>query len=303
MHGWRRSRTADLTDSPGGGALPPSEVIASDVQRALAEDIGAGDVTAALVPATQRVSGTVVCREAAVLCGSAWFAQVFRELDASISVSWQFADGDAVLPGATLCSVAGPARAVLSGERSALNFLQTLSATATATRRFVDAVRGTGCQILDTRKTLPGLRRAQKYATRCGGARNHRMGLFDMVLIKENHIVAAGSIEAAVSAARRLSPGLQVEVEAESLDEFARALAAGADIIMLDELSLDDMRAAVASNRAAARPCRIEASGSMTLERVRAVAETGVDYISVGGITKSIQAADLSMRLRFGAAP
>ncbi len=277
-------------------------MIASDARRALAEDIGSGDVTAALVPAAQRVSGTVVCREAAVLCGAAWFAQVFRELDPGISLGWQFADGDTVPPGATLCSIAGPARAVLSGERSALNFLQTLSATATATRRFVDAVRGTRCQILDTRKTLPGLRLAQKYATRCGGARNHRMGLFDMVLIKENHIVAAGSIEAAVSEARRLSPGLQVEVEAESLAEFARALAAGADVIMLDELSLDDMRAAVAGNRAAAHPCRIEASGSMTLERVRAVADTGVDYISVGGITKNIQAVDLSMRLQFGAA-
>jgi nicotinate-nucleotide pyrophosphorylase (carboxylating) len=195
----------------------------------------------------------------------------------------------------------GAARPILSGERTSLNFLQTLSATATAASRYVEAVAGTSCRILDTRKTLPGLRLAQKYAARCGGAQNHRLGLYDMVLIKENHIIAAGSIEAAVTAARRNSPAVPVEVEVESLGEFDQALDAGADIIMLDELTPDDMRTAVARNRARGSKARLEASGSVTLATVRDVALTGVDYISIGGITKHVQAVDLSMRLEFAA--
>ena len=199
--------------------------------------------------------------------------------------------------------LSGPARPILTGERTALNFLQTLSATATAASRYVQAVAGTGCRILDTRKTLPGLRLAQKYATRCGGAQNHRLGLYDMVLIKENHIIAAGSITRAMETARRTSPGVPVEVEVESLDEFDQALAAGADIIMLDELELADMREAVARNRAressGGAKAKLEASGSVTLDTVREIALTGVDFISIGGITKHVQAVDLSMRFEF----
>jgi nicotinate-nucleotide pyrophosphorylase (carboxylating) len=197
--------------------------------------------------------------------------------------------------------LAGPARPILTGERTALNFLQTLSATATAAHRYVEAVAGTNCQILDTRKTLPGLRLAQKYAARCGGARNHRLGLYDMVLVKENHIIAAGSIAAAVATARRKSPGIPVEVEVETLVEFAAALAAGADIVMLDELSLADMRIAVERNRMQGSKAKLEASGSVTLATVREIAMTGVDFISIGGITKHVQAVDLSMRFEFAA--
>jgi len=269
------------------------------VQNALAEDIGTGDVTAALVPPSQLVRGRVICREAAVICGVQWVDEVFRQLDTRVRLDWQVSDGVEVAPEADLFSITGPARAVLTGERTALNFLQTLSGTATATRKFVAAVADTGCQILDTRKTLPGLRLAQKYATRCGGARNHRLGLYDQVLIKENHITAAGSIAAAVAQARKSAPGLLVEVEVESLTEFDTALASGADIIMLDELSLTDMRAAVQRNRAAPRAAQLEASGSVSLDSLRDIAATGVDYISVGSITKHVRAVDLSMRLDF----
>jgi nicotinate-nucleotide pyrophosphorylase (carboxylating) len=278
---------------------PASEQIRAEVQHALTEDIGSGDVTAALVPAAQRVAGNVLCREAAVLCGTDWFDAVFAALSADVSVRWAHRDGDAVAASARLCELEGPARAILTGERTALNFLQTLSATATAASRFAQAVAGTRCTILDTRKTLPGMRLAQKYASTCGGAANHRLGLYDMVLIKENHIVAAGSIEAAVSGARRLSPGIPVEVEVESLSEFDRALVAGADIIMLDELSTADLREAVRRRDDARPDCRLEASGSVTLDTVRSIAETGVDFISIGAITKHVRAVDLSMRLTF----
>ncbi len=210
-------------------------------------------------------------------------------------------DGDALVADRAVVKLAGPARPILTGERTALNFLQTLSATATAARRYVDAVAGTGCRILDTRKTLPGLRLAQKYAARCGGAQNHRLGLYDMVLIKENHIIAAGSIGGAIATARRTSPGVPVEVEVESLGEFDQALDAGADIIMLDELSLDDMREAVKRNRSRGSKAKLEASGSVTLATVREIALTGVDYVSIGGITKHVQAVDLSMRFEFAA--
>ncbi len=263
--------------------------------------MGTGDVTAALVPPTQQVRAQIVAREPAILCGADWANEVFRQLDPAIRLEWQASDGDPVVADMPVLRLAGLARPILTGERTALNFLQTLSATATAARRYVEAVTGTGCRILDTRKTIPGLRLAQKYAARCGGAQNHRLGLYDMVLLKENHIIAAGSIAAAVSTARRTSPGLPVEVEVESLDEFAQALDAGADIIMLDELSLDDMRTAVRLNRERGARAKLEASGSVTFGTVREIALTGVDFISIGGITKHIQAVDLSMRFEFAA--
>jgi nicotinate-nucleotide pyrophosphorylase (carboxylating) len=271
----------------------------SQVAKALREDVGSGDVTAELVPLAQTVRGRVITREDAVLCGRPWVEATFRQLDPAIRLTWHAADGDRIEANSVIFEIAGPARAVLTGERTALNFMQLLSATATAARQFVDAVAGTGCVILDTRKTLPGLRTAQKYAVRCGGAQNHRLGLCDMVLIKENHIAAAGSLSGVIAAARHGSPGLPVEVEVESLAEFQEALAARPDIIMLDEFSQPDMSEAVAINRASGRPVKIEASGSVSLETVRAVASTGVDYISVGGITKHVRAVDLSMRLEF----
>jgi nicotinate-nucleotide pyrophosphorylase (carboxylating) len=276
----------------------PSD-LAVQVDAALREDIGTGDVTAGLVPASQVVHGTLVTREAAILCGRAWAEETFRRLDAAVRLSWRATDGDTLAPGQVLFAIAGPARPVLSGERTALNFLQLLSATATAARAYADAVAGTGCRVLDTRKTIPGLRSAQKYAVRCGGGDNHRMGLYDRVLIKENHIAAAGSITKAIATARRTAPGIAVEVEVESLAEFAAALDARPDIVMLDEFSHADMRAAVAANQARGRQVLLEASGSVTLQSVRAVAETGVDYVSVGSLTKHVRAVDLSMRLQF----
>ncbi len=281
-------------------ASPPAD-LGAQVDAALREDIGSGDVTAALVPAAQQARGRLVTREDAILCGRPWAEATFARLDPQVRTSWRAADGEPLAAGAVVFEIAGPARAILTGERTALNFLQLLSATATVTRRFVEAVAGTECRILDTRKTLPGLRSAQKYAVRCGGGDNHRMGLYDRVLIKENHIAAAGSIAAAIASARRSAPGITVEVEVESLAELAQALGAAPDIIMLDDFSLEDMRAAVARNRAAGRPARLEASGSVALEMARTIAETGVDYISVGALTKHVHAIDLSMRLEFGA--
>jgi len=275
--------------------------LAQQVTTALAEDIGTGDVTAELVPATQQVTGKVITREQAIMCGRAWVVETFRQLDPTVRLTWHANDGDRIAPNQTLFEVAGLARPVLTGERTALNFLQLLSATATAARRYVDAIAGTECAILDTRKTLPGLRTAQKYAVVCGGAQNHRIGLFDQVLIKENHIAAAGSLVAAIAAGRRAAGGRKVEVEVETLAEFEEALRARPDIIMLDEFSLADMRAAVELNRSKGRAVKLEASGSVTLESVRSVAETGVDYISIGGITKHVRAVDLSMRLEFQA--
>jgi len=271
------------------------------VASALREDIGGGDVTAQLVPVTQRVRGRVITRENAILCGRPWVEETFRQLDSNIRLTWHAADGERITANQIIFEIEGPARAVLTGERTALNFLQLLSATATAARHFVDAVAGTGCVILDTRKTLPGLRAAQKYAVRSGGAQNHRISLYDRVLIKENHIAAAGSLSIAIAAARRVAPTVPVEVEVESLTEFEEALAARPDIIMLDEFSQADMRTAVALNRTSEHPVKIEASGSVSLETVRAVAETGVDYISIGGITKHVRAVDLSLRLEFSA--
>jgi len=263
--------------------------------------VGPGDVTAALVPAKQQVRAQLVAREPAILCGTDWAAETFRQLDPAIRLDWLAQDGDPITADMTVLRLVGPARPILTGERTSLNFLQTLSGTATAARRFVEAVAGTNCRILDTRKTIPGLRLAQKYAVRCGGAQNYRLGLYDMVLIKENHIIAAGSIGGAVATARRTSPGIPVEVEVESLAELTQALDAGADIIMLDELSLDDMRIAVARNRERGARAKLEASGGVTLATVREIALTGVDYISIGGITKHVRAVDLSMRFEFAA--
>jgi nicotinate-nucleotide pyrophosphorylase (carboxylating) len=274
--------------------------LAAQVDAALREDIGSGDVTAALVPAAQRVRGAVVTREDAVLCGRPWAEETYGRLDPQVRLAWRASDGERLVAGQVIVDIAGPARAVLTGERTALNFLQLLSATATVTRRFVDAVAGTGCRILDTRKTLPGLRSAQKYAVRCGGGDNHRMGLYDQVLIKENHIAAAGSLTGAIEAARRSAPGLKVEVEVESLAELEEALGTAPDIILLDDFSLEDLRKAVARNRAHGGPAKLEASGSVSLETVQAIAATGVDYISVGSLTKHVRAVDLSMRLEFG---
>ena len=268
--------------------------IEANVRTALREDIGSGDITAQLIPAERLAHATVITREAAVICGTAWVDAVFRQIDARVAVHWQVSDGDRVTANQPLLHLEGPARALLSGERSALNFLQTLSAVATRCRHFADLVEGTGVRLLDTRKTIPGLRLAQKYAVTCGGCHNHRIGLYDAFLIKENHIAACGGIAEAVSTARRIAPGKPVEVEVESLDELDQALEAGADIIMLDELSLDDMRTAVARSRGRAA---LEASGGVDEQSLRRIAETGVDFISIGSLTKHVQAIDLSMRL------
>ncbi len=265
------------------------------VALALAEDVGGGDLTAALIPEEALAEATVISRENAILCGAAWFNAVFQQLDARIAIDWQAADGDRITPDQHLCTLRGPARALLTGERTALNFLQLLSGTATLARRYADAVAGTRAAILDTRKTLPGLRLAQKYAVRCGGCRNHRIGLFDAVLIKENHIMAAGSIGKAIAAARRLHPEVTVEVEVENLAELAEALTAQPDIVMLDNFDLATMVEAV--NVTGGR-VKLEASGNVNFETVRPIAETGVDYISIGGLTKDVRAVDLSMRFR-----
>ena len=272
---------------------PLAEVIAREVRTALAEDLGQGDVTAALISADSVSKVTIISRQEAVLCGAPWVNEVFRQLDSGISICWDSRDGDRVSMGGLVCTLEGSTRALLSGERTALNFLQTLSSTATSARRFADAVAGTGAQILDTRKTLPGLRLAQKYAIRCGGCTNHRIGLFDLILIKENHIQAAGSIKAALELAHHCSQDVEVEIEVESLAELREALVAGAKRILLDNFSLPELREAVHETAGRAR---LEASGGVELDTVRAIAETGVNDISVGGLTKDIRAVDLSMR-------
>ena len=269
--------------------------IQQTVSRALAEDIGSGDVTADLIPLYKQATAHVICREAAVVCGVAWFNEVFHQLDPDVEIDWQYLDGDKVKPGTLLCTLHGKARSILTGERTALNLLQTLSATATATRHYADLVAHTNCRILDTRKTLPGLRNAQKYAVRCGGGTNHRIGLYDRVLIKENHIMAAGSITAAIEQARKLHPGILVEVETENLQELGEAIVAQADIIMLDDYDMETMREAV---RITAGRIPLEASGGVNVNTVRTIAETGVDFVSIGEITKHIRAVDLSMRFQ-----
>ena len=281
---------------------PLPDDLEDTVARALSEDVGTGDLTALLVPDGARCRARVITRESAVLCGTAWVDAVFRRLDRGLHVRWHAADGDAVEPDRLLFEVEGAARPLLTGERTALNFLQTLSGTATAARRYVDAIAGTGCTILDTRKTVPGLRLAQKYAVRCGGGRNHRIGLYDGILVKENHIAAAGGIDRAVRAAREIAPDVPVEVEVETLDELEQAFAAGADMALLDEFTLAQLREAVRRNRERPRPLKLEASGGIDFQNLRDVAETGVDYISIGAITKHVRAVDLSMRLELSPA-
>jgi nicotinate-nucleotide pyrophosphorylase (carboxylating) len=278
----------DAADSP----VAPGSV-RSDVARALEEDIADGDRTASLIPVETQLETRVICRETAVLSGRPWFDETFRQLNPSTDISWQSADGDVIGAGTEVCRVRGQARSILSGERTALNFLQTLSGTASRAKQFVDAVAGTGTIILDTRKTLPGLRLAQKYAVRCGGASNHRIGLFDAILIKENHIAAAGTIHAAVNRASRDYPELLLEVEVENLDQLAEAVSAGAHRSLLDNFELDKLREAVSLYKG---KIQLEASGGIDLETAREVAETGVDFISTGDITKSVRATDFSMR-------
>jgi nicotinate-nucleotide pyrophosphorylase (carboxylating) len=282
-------------------ALPADllQHLRESVRCALAEDVGAGDLTAALVPSQQHAHARVISRQRAVICGQAWFEEAFRQLEPATAVSWRVAEGAGVDPDTVLCEVDGPARPVLTGERVALNFLQTLSGTATLARRYAEAVAGTRAQVLDTRKTIPGLRLAQKYAVRVGGGHNHRIGLYDAILIKENHIVAAGSITAAVSVARRQSPGVLVEVEVETPAQLHEALAAGADRLLLDNFAVTDMCAAVTARDRVAPVILLEASGGITLENIRAVAGTGVDFISIGDLTKNLQAVDLSMQFRW----
>ncbi|MDE3738387.1 carboxylating nicotinate-nucleotide diphosphorylase [Pseudomonas resinovorans] len=268
--------------------------IEANVRNALQEDIGSGDITAQLIPEERQARATVITREAAIISGTAWVNEVFRQLDPRVKVEWQVQDGQHADANQALFHLEGPARALLSGERSALNFLQCLSAVATRVGHYVELVKGTQVKLLDTRKTLPGLRLAQKYAVTCGGGHNHRIGLYDAFLIKENHIAASGGIAQAIQAAHRIAPGKPVEVEVESLDELQQALDAGADIIMLDELSLDDMRTAVTLTNGRAK---LEASGGINETTLRTIAETGVDYISIGTLTKDVKAIDLSMRL------
>jgi nicotinate-nucleotide pyrophosphorylase (carboxylating) len=279
--------------------VPVPDDLALQVDRALAEDIGSGDLTAALIPIERVGRASVITREPAVVCGIPYVNASFARIDPAVCVAWKVAEGAVVVANQLLFTVEGPARALLTGERTALNFLQLLSATATAAHAYAVLIEGTACRVLDTRKTIPGLRSAQKYAVRVGGGQNHRIGLFDGVLIKENHIVAAGSIAQAVSSARTTGTRVPVEVEVENLDELRQAIAAGADIAMLDEFSLDGMREAVAINRASQRPLKLEASGGITKETIRDIALTGVDYISVGSITKHVRAVDLSMRFEW----
>ena len=272
--------------------------LAAEVQRnvlaALAEDIGGGDLTALLSPADKRSLGTVVSREDAVLAGTAWFDSSFRRLDPLTEIRWNLRDGDTVRSGEVVCEIEANTRALLTAERAALNFLQLLSATATVTRLHVDAIAGTGARIVDTRKTLPGLRLAQKYAVTCGGGSNHRLGLYDGILIKENHIVAAGGVTAALEQARAIGRSdVFIQIEVETLEQLAEALDAGARMILLDNMDLHQMRQAVGLTAGRAE---LEASGGVSLETVRAIAETGVDRISIGGLTKNVRAIDLSLR-------
>lgn len=286
-----------------GFPLPLAPEIARDVAAALTEDIGAGDLTALLIPAKRRGLATVIAREPAVLCGRAWFEQAFRVLDPAVSLTWSATDGDCVEAGQVLVEIEGDARAMLTAERTGLNFLQLLSAVATKARQYADVVEGTRAQVVDTRKTLPGLRVAQKYAVRVGGGGNHRLALWDAILIKENHIMAAGSITLALHAARQVAAESAgrcrfIQVEVETLEELREALAAGADMLLLDNFSLDQLREAVALNQGQGGRAILEASGGVALDSLRAIAETGVDRISIGTLTKDVNALDLSMRFQ-----
>jgi len=271
----------------------PAQLINSQVKLALQEDVGQQDLTADLIPVDTVATATIITRENSTLCGQDWVNEVFKELDPNISIQWSFSDGDEMQANDVICTLHGPARTLLTGERTAMNFMQTLSSTATLTKKYVTLVAGLPVHILDTRKTIPGLRLAQKYAVRCGGGYNHRVGLYDGVLIKENHINAAGSISAAVAQAKRLHSGIDIEVEVENFDELEQALHAGADIILLDNFDIPELKKAVELNQGQAK---LEASGGITIEALRSIAETGVDRISIGALTKDIQAVDLSMR-------
>ena len=275
-------------------SLPPD--LSSTVANALREDIGDGDLTAQLIAASATMDARVITRESMTMAGQPWVDEVCRQIDPGIRIEWQYDDGDVVAAAETICTMHGPAASILTAERTALNFLQMLSATANITAEYVRAVAGTGCRILDTRKTIPGLRLAQKYAVRCGGGVNHRVGLFDAILIKENHIMSAGGIGPAIAAARERHPDMPVEVEVESIDELRQALAAKPERVMLDNFSPEILEQAVAINRADGDPpAELEASGGLTIEEIAIVAATGVDYISVGALTKNIRAIDLSM--------
>ena len=273
-------------------SAPLPEQVQADVARALAEDLGSGDLTAGLIDERMPIQARVICREEAVLAGRAWFDEVMRQVDESIAVNWQQSDGQRLVSGQTVCVIEGKPASILSAERTALNFLQTLSGTATRVARYVSLVAGTGVRILDTRKTIPGLRLAQKYAVTQGGGSNHRMGLYDAILIKENHIAAAGSIAAVVAKARILHPEVPLEIEVETLDELSQALEQGVERVLLDNFSLQGLRNAVRLNQGRAR---LEASGGITAESVRAIAETGIDDISIGTLTKDLQSVDYSM--------
>ncbi|VAX12873.1 Quinolinate phosphoribosyltransferase [decarboxylating] [hydrothermal vent metagenome] len=276
---------------------PPSETIRMQCAQALAEDLGpdGNDPSAALIPKNKILQAEVICREAAIICGRPWFDEVMHQLDNTIRIDWRVKEGEQVKANNLLCCLHGSARHLLSAERTALNFLQTLSATASQTHRYVQAIADSGAQLLDTRKTLPGLRLAQKYAVRCGGGNNHRIGLFDMIMLKENHILASGSITQAVARAKKQSPGMAIEIEVETLTELEEALEAGISRILLDNMDLENLRKAV---KLAAGRTPLEASGGVELETIRQIALTGVDYISTGAITKHVQAIDLSMRFR-----
>lgn len=270
------------------------------VSETLKEDLGgtldvANDITATLIPADAYNEATIITREHGIFCGQAWADEVFKQLGGEVTIEWHVKDGDTVEPNQVLCTLAGPSRILLTGERNAMNFIQTLSGCATTVARYAEKIAGTDCRLLDTRKTIPGLRSALKYAVACGGGYNHRIGVFDAYLIKENHIIACGGIAQAVSTAKELNPGKPVEVETESLEELKEAIEAGADIIMLDNFSTDMMREAVAINAGRAA---LENSGNVTLDTIREYAETGVDYISVGALTKHLKAMDLSMRFK-----
>jgi nicotinate-nucleotide pyrophosphorylase (carboxylating) len=280
-------------------SVPVPKDLPQQIDRALEEDIGSGDLTAALVPADAAGRAATITRESAVICGIPYVDATFARIDLKVRIEWQVQEGAAVAANQLLFRMAGPARALLTGERTALNFLQLLSGTATAARAYVERLEGTACRLLDTRKTIPGLRSAQKYAVRVGGGHNHRMGLFDGILIKENHIMAAGSIASAVAAAKSTGTNVPVEVEVENAGELRQAIAAGADIAMLDDFTLEALAEAVAINRGSTRPLKLEASGGVTLDTIRIIAESGVDYVSVGSITKHVRAVDLSTRFEW----
>jgi nicotinate-nucleotide pyrophosphorylase (carboxylating) len=273
-----------------------ASAIRENVKAALKEDLGGGDLTARLIPANARAKAKVITREAAVLCGTAWFEACFRKLDPKVKIRWAAHDGDDIKAGQALCEINGRARAMLTAERPALNFLQTLSATATLTRRYTEAVKSDHATIMDTRKTLPGLRIAQKYAVKVGGGKNQRIGLFDGILVKDNHILAAGGIRQALQQAKKLTkPGVSIQIEVENLQELKEALNAGVKLILLDNFNLEQMREAV---RVTGKSAKLEASGGVNLDNVRAIAETRVDRISIGSLTKDIKAIDLSMRFQ-----